>query len=275
MQQKTGMDTLKNMIKKKYLLLLVCILLVVCACAKQKDGRISNNEIDVTINSADEITSIISESNLDEFSDRDITNSKIEEQTEKDNYVLSHSGKDTKLPNWEEYQGILGDKKYKEFQRYIPLLEGKKSFFESDTKESKTLFDYLSQYEEEEYLVLEYTLIDMDRDGNDELLLATYIGPGFTMVIKEIDDEFYTSLFGAREMSNIQKNGKYIGSGGKGRVHFCQLEISKEDMKSIQFAERYGVDDPNRWSDEFTYYFMKENYSNPADWYELNLLITK
>ena len=128
---------------------------------------------------------------------------------------------------------------------------------------------------DETFTITDLALADMDGNGEDELILYSDYGPGMTFVITMIDSKYYGSFFSAREMTDIQNNGSFIGSGGDGRESFNQLEISKENMVAVSFAQKPGIDEEEQWTDEYYENFLNENYSDDVIAWKINFVVEK
>jgi len=174
---------------------------------------------------------------------------------------------------WDEYRTMLKDDKYSSLEAYISLFDEDEEFYLIRLHKYASLSSLDDLFEESGYRISDFSIIDMNDDGIDELIIRATIGPGFTFVFSKIDDRFYASFFSAREMLDLQRDGRYIGSGGAGCTYFCRLEISESEMESVCFEMRDNNSSDNNWTDEYLNEYLEENYSDPAEWYEINYVV--
>ena len=175
---------------------------------------------------------------------------------------------------WENLKGNMSDDEYSSLEKYIPLFEDNEKFYFFAVKEERSFKDLANELDET-FTITDLALVDMDGNGVDELILYSDYGPGMTFVITMIDSEYYGSFFSAREMTDIQNNGAFIGSGGDGRESFNQLEISKENMVAVSFAQKPGIDEEEQWTDEYYENFLNENYADDVIAWKINFVVEK
>ena len=176
---------------------------------------------------------------------------------------------DDNLKAWEDFEEIIGEDKYSSLQKFIPLFDENETFYFYPDNKERSFRDFMDD-NEGAWTISNFSLVDMNDDGNDELILYTDFGPGATFVISINDDKYYGKFFTAREMRDIQNNGSFIGSGGEGREYFNKMEISEEKMEYVTFDQKPGSDEENQWTDEYYENYLKENFSDPALEWELN-----
>ncbi len=170
---------------------------------------------------------------------------------------------------WDGFEDKMSESEYLSLLNYSPLFDENEKFYYYPNNEEQSFKDFIED-NEGAYTISYFSLVDMNGDGNDELILYTDFGPGATFVISTIDDKYFGLFFTAREMRDIQNNGYYIGSGGGGREYFCKLVISEENMESVVFEEKPGSDEENQWTDEYYENYLNENYSDPASKWKLD-----
>ena len=185
--------------------------------------------------------------------------------------IAEHNDQTEDNSVWDDLRSSIGEEQFKEFERYLPLFTDKKKFYSFAQKDYCSFEDIKEAGEP--YTIDSFALADMDGNGEAELILQCGIGPGETYVISIIDDEYYATFFGAREMHDLQTDGKFIGSGGAADTYFCKLDISKEKIESVSFAEKHNGDEDGDWTESEYEDFMKENYSDPAKFWDLNIQI--
>ena len=175
--------------------------------------------------------------------------------------------------DWEQYKDSMDERQFSSLSKYISLFEEDKTFYYYQIEKECSLSDLKESFEIDNYTVQNFTLVDMNDDGEEELIANFDLGPGLTFVFTIIDEKYYGSFFSAREMRELQANGNFSASGGAADTYFCKLNISKEKMESVSFAEKHGWGEECNWTEQEYEDFMKENYSNPAKFWDLNIQI--
>lgn len=122
----------------------------------------------------------------------------------------------------------------------------------------------------------EYCFVDLDGENGQELILHTPQGGDCFLILTEIDGKVYGTNKGVRCFEMLQKDGKYIASGGAADNYFYTMKIGKDGVTETLFAEQHGeskedgtydaglvvgeekVEDFEGW--------MDENYSDQVDW---------
>ncbi len=175
--------------------------------------------------------------------------------------------------DWEQYKGSMDERQFSSLSKYISLFEEDKPFYYYQIEKECSLSDLKESFEIDNYTVQNFTLVDMNDDGEEELIANFDLGPGLTFVFTIIDEKYYGSFFSAREMRELQANGNFSASGGAADTYFCKLYISKEKMESVSWAEKHGWGEECNWTEQEYEDFIKENYSNPAKFWDLNIQI--
>ena len=190
-----------------------------------------------------------------------------EEETDNSNEESANSF------DWEQYKDSMDERQFSSLSKYISLFEEDKTVYYYQIEKECSLSDLKESFEIDNYTVQNFTLVDMNDDGEEELIANFDLGPGLTFVFTIIDEKYYGSFFSAREMRELQANGNFSASGGAADTYFCKLYISKEKMESVSFAEKHGWGEECNWTEQEYEDFMKENYSNPAKFWDLNIQI--
>ncbi len=166
------------------------------------------------------------------------------------------------IDNWDET----------DFKMTVEDYEGERFRVSNIDKECsfRSLKDY---FQVDNYLIKDFSLIDMDGNGEKEIVLSTSLGPGMTVVIAKISEEYYGSYYSSREMNNLQENGLFIGSGGASNQYFSKLFISKDGFETKIYEEKSGWGEEANWTEEYYEQFMQDNYSNPVEWNVINIMI--
>lgn len=175
--------------------------------------------------------------------------------------------------SWEDFKEKISEEEYYALIKYIPLFDENKEFYCFPLEKKCSLQSLKTLFEVDNYWVWDFSLIDMDGNEEMEIVITTSLGPGITFVISEIDDEYYGSYYSSREMSNLHKNGTFVGSGSASNQKFSKLSITKEGFETRIFEEKSGWGDESNWTEDYYEQFMEENYSDPIEWNRLNLEI--
>ena len=183
------------------------------------------------------------------------------------------ASKDLNRYAWEDFKEKISEEEYYALIKYIPLFDENKEFYCFPLEKKCSLQSLKTLFEVDNYWVWDFSLIDMDGNEEMEIVITTSLGPGITFVISEIDDEYYGSYYSSREMSNLQKNGTFVGSGSASNQKFSKLSITKEGFETRIFEEKSGWGDESNWTEDYYEQFMEENYSDPIEWNRLNLEI--
>lgn len=235
--------------KKVILILLSC--LVICsmvACTKEYDSMGVNSEsihsLDSGLNSKENINS----------------QSTFDEKTP----LQSDYSQMNNLPNI--YKQVLDNKK--NF-----TLHGEKIFI--DEYKCPYLQKYLSACD-----LVEYCIVDMDGDGDVEMLIR-----GWTqdiLVLREENNDVYGYDFSFRSMYNVATDGSFCWNDNAGNTYgvsklsfanrICQLielyrvEINQENNETIYFIEN-----EEKTREEFELYITECSSVGQIAWYKLDM----
>ena len=132
--------------------------------------------------------------------------------------------------------------------------------------------------------IKKYAFVDIDGENGEELILYCPQGGGNYLILTEVEGKVYGTNKSYRGFENLQKDGKYSGSGGVGDSYYFTMKIGKDVVKEAFFAEQHvnraddgtvsinlvvdgvAVEDYEGW--------LAENYSDPVEWIECQLPIT-
>lgn len=232
--------------KKFFLLYIIFIILFLSAC----DTKIKDSDDSLIINSESEDT----------------------DNTEND--ILN--------VDWESFQSVLSAEDYSALEVYVPVLSGEHFFVDFDSgNQEKTIEDYLGGLlgEVAEYPEMAFTfaVVDFDSDNDKEFVLYTVLGGGRYLILSESAGTVYGFSYSVREFQNLQKDGKFMGSGGAGDAYYYTLEISENGVIENCFGEHHGESDEQGNYDynlvvngekiEDYDEWIAENYSDPIVWY--------
>ena len=240
-----------NKIRGKFFCLIIAsILAILTACNIEKDDDDNTN--------ADENVTTVSENKED-----------AEEEIE---YAPI---------DWEYYESQLSEEDKADFREYLPVLNNEEKFYCFEWCEDEVTFnEYLSSILAEKQPNIDgLVLVDLDNQNGKELIISLYEGGGNYLILTRDLENIYGTNLGARRFESLQKDGKYIGSGGAGDWYFCELKIDKEGFEVNVFGELHGEEkEDGTYGDrlevdgqvisESLDDWMAENYNDPVTWIE-------
>ncbi len=255
-----GMRILRSLNKMKKGILIIIVSAFLFGCSDQSEKSMDTTILD---------NSSVSIEETGQFEDKELEEASTEEITE-DRFVL---------PNWDHYKEQMNQEDQKDFKEYLKVLENEEKFccFEWDGQEKITFNEYLSSImSREEPDIHELALLDIDGQNGKELILNIYEGGGNYLVLTRDNGSFYGTDFGDRQFEELQKDGKYLGSGGAGDAYYHRMKIDKNGVEESLFGELHGeqkedgsygdrlevngevIEDAQKW--------IEKNYSDPVDW---------
>lgn len=114
---------------------------------------------------------------------------------------------------------------------------------------------YLKNYRSEKYPDLQikpdkYTIIDLDNDGANELVL--YLSPdfGLYLVFHEYNGGIYSFEFVERAMIDLKQNGSFIQSSGAAINSYVTLMFNKDKytIKELKSFENFNNAPTAKWT---------------------------
>ena len=182
------------------------------------------------------------------------------------------------LPNWNQCEDEMDEEDKKDFREFLGVLNNEESFFcfHWGGDKERTFNDYLSSIESRKKTdIEEIALVDLDNQNGKELILEIYEGGGNYLILTRDKGKFYGTNMGDRCFEELQKDGKYIGSGGAITAYYRTMKIDSNGVEEYQFGERkeekrdggyFGklivngkyIENCDKW--------FEENYSDPVDW---------
>lgn len=90
----------------------------------------------------------------------------------------------------------------------------------------------------------EYTFIDFDGDGANELVVDISLAHTFYMIFYENNDIVYGFLINRRSLQSIKKDGSFVQTGAADVNYYCKLEFDKNTYRVINTAikdEKNGI----------------------------------
>ena len=104
--------------------------------------------------------------------------------------------------------------------------------FTSETGKSEYLKNYRSEkYPELQIVPEKYTIVDLDKDGINELVLYASPDFGLYLVFHEYNGEIYSFEFSERAMIDLKQNGSFIQSSGATKNSYATLKFNKDKYK--------------------------------------------
>lgn len=124
---------------------------------------------------------------------------------------------------------------------FSKILKNEQAFYTSYSKTNITLSDYNKT-------VWQYSLVDMDADGNDEL--AIMFEDGNIIILRQKDDKVLGYDFGLHSMYQINSDGSFLWNSDAGSIYGCStLKFEDEQYKT---NELWRVE--NDGNNTITYY---------------------
>lgn len=204
---------------------------------------------------------------------------KIDETATEDAASVASAEEGYKLPDWSKYEDQMDEEDQNDFHDYLEVLENKENFlsFEWDGEKERSFDEFLTSIESKEEPDIEgLALVDLDDQNGKELILEIYEGGGIYLILTRDKGKFYGTGMGAREFENLQKDGKYLSSGGAGDSYYYTMKIDSNGVEEIPLGELHGeekedgsfgdrlevdgevIEDAQEW--------ISENYSDPVEW---------
>ncbi len=125
---------------------------------------------------------------------------------------------------------------------YWLVLNNKKPFISVNQEGQKFFWNEYFWYITwlcDEYSAYRFMIVDMDRDGREEIVLEC--DPGTTHILRYEDGEVYGYQFGVRSMLTISEDGIFNASGGVVNNYFLRLtELNKDGYTEELLAEQDG-----------------------------------
>lgn len=268
-----GMSILRTLNKWKKAMIIIATATVLFGCGEREENEVvteADNSSVSTETSTEDILQVNTES-VAETEEEWQGSEDLEEENQNDN--------EYKLPDWEQYEDQMNEEDKKDFQEYLAVLDNKESFlsFEWDGEKNRTFNEYLESIESKSEPDIEgVTLVDLDDQNGKELILEIYEGGGNYLILTRENGKFYGTSIGERSFENLQKDGKYLSSGGAGDAYYYTMKIDSNGVEEIPIGELHGeektdgsygdrlevngevIEDAQKW--------IEENYSDPVDW---------
>ncbi len=122
---------------------------------------------------------------------------------------------------------------------HFAILNNRKAFID-ETGKYVYLKDHKFVFDGSNMPVIEYTTVDMDNDGEKELVIN--VGPEgnqmFVMVFRLYNGNFYGYQFGIRALHSIKTDGSFRGSSSAFIGSILRLEFEGTSYKEVEIAYR-------------------------------------
>ena len=157
------------------------------------------------------------------------------------------------------------------------VLESKKTFI-SETGKAVYLKDYHINDGNAVDPILaeptEYTFVDFDADGNDELVVNISPDYGCYLVLHYNGQDVFGYEFGVRALQALKTDGSFMGSNGAASNYYCQLSF-EENQRNITYTavkdstmNRFELNGKDCSIEELNEYINDWNLKEPVKWIE-------
>ena len=82
----------------------------------------------------------------------------------------------------------------------------------------------------------EYTFVDFDKDGMDEMIINISVDLGFYLVLHYEAEKVYGYEFVIRSLQSLKSDGSFIRSGGAMSTYYSCMTFDKQNVKIINTA---------------------------------------
>ncbi len=173
--------------------------------------------------------------------------------------------------DWDAYRYKMPAGKFKDLQKFMPVLCGEKDFTLTDDhflgkkRQNVKMPEFFAKAAAEaEVKNLAYSLdyvqlSDITRDGNRELVLAFDMLGYFFLVLHREGDRIYGIVYPVRWFESLQTNGVYRASGGACTSYFYQLRFRDGKFEETRLGWYDGIS-----PSEGEYYIGKKKVSEKA-----------
>ena len=82
----------------------------------------------------------------------------------------------------------------------------------------------------------EYTFVDFDKDGMDEMIINISVDLGFYLVLHYEAEKVYGYEFVIRSLQSLKSDGSFIRSGGAMSTYYSCMTFDKQNVKITNIA---------------------------------------
>lgn len=134
-------------------------------------------------------------------------------------------------------------KKEKAEDLYMKVLNNEIKYINEDNKE--ILFsEYMKMHEGSNDIRIEYSLVDLDNDSENEMVISIKSYDGFYLILNNEDGTIYGFEDVIRGMISIKTDGTYMATGGAGIAAILKCKFDKTERITETLAES----DRNSWT---------------------------
>ncbi len=122
----------------------------------------------------------------------------------------------------------------------------------------------------------EYTFVDMDGDGTDELIADITPTQTAYIVLHEEDGTVYGYLFYVRTLLNLKADGSFMQSGGLGITNYARMQFDNSSCEIINTASVnvadgiYEINETVCTAEELNEYEQDWNAKADAQWVRIS-----
>ena len=98
----------------------------------------------------------------------------------------------------------------------------------------------LSEYKlpsDENIVIEKTTFVDLDSDGNNELVALTKSNYGAYIILRHENNMVYVYTINIRSLNNLKEDGTFIGNNGSQSYSYMKLSFNKNSYESKILAE--------------------------------------
>ena len=98
----------------------------------------------------------------------------------------------------------------------------------------------LSEYKlpsDENIVIEKTTFVDLDSDGNNELVALTKSNYGAYIILRHENNMVYVYTINIRSLNNLKEDGTFIGNNGSQSYAYMKLSFNKNSYESKILAE--------------------------------------
>ena len=120
-----------------------------------------------------------------------------------------------------------------------------------------------------------YVIIDLDKDGSDELVADITPNQVCYMVFHIHGDNIYGFLVGRRALQSLKEDGSFVQTGGANVNYYCSMKFDETSYRIIKIAvkdEVYGIYEihgQSRPIDDVDKYIEEWHLKKDAQWQEV------
>lgn len=145
---------------------------------------------------------------------------------------------------------------------YLEVLEDKKNYI-NEGEEEITFSEYLKDYLELFDLTLTYAVLDMDKDGKEEMVIGIENTDEPYLILNYEDNVVYGYLVTYRGMQNLKTDGTYQASGGADVNVVAYSTFTKNTRNETELASfidgEYIVNNETATLEEYNNFMKKFN----------------